>query len=49
MRAALELLTITYVMQPGQLSPRRIGLYVALEVDIIAFFDVVNDKCRAES
>lgn len=45
----LYLLVITYVMQPGQLSPRRIGLYVALEIDIVALLDVVDDERWAES
>lgn len=38
----------TYIVQPWQLSPRRIRSDVALKVNIIALFDVVYNECRAE-
>lgn len=46
---SLDLPAFTYVMQPWQLSPGRIGLDVALEIDIVALLDVVDDERRAES
>lgn len=38
----------THVVQPGELAPGRIGLDVALEVHVVAVFDVVRGERRAE-
>lgn len=38
----------THVVQPGELAPGRIGLDMALEVHVVAVFDVVRGERRAE-
>jgi hypothetical protein len=40
----IEPLIITYVVQPGQLPPWWVRFDVALKVDVIALFDVIDDK-----
>lgn len=42
-------LVMAYIMKPGQLVGFRIGVYITLEVGVIAFLDVVRIQFRSHS
>jgi len=41
--------TATYIMQPQQFPPLRIRLYVTLEVNIVAFLDIIRCQSWAQA
>ncbi len=42
------MLKLTYILPPGDVVKGRVGLDVALEVDVVAFADVLGVQAPAE-